>query len=64
MTETSKKLKRLMKERGVTCYAIAKSINASETAVHAWVDGDYEPKLYYLKKLAEYFGVPLAHFIE
>lgn len=62
--KTAKKLKALMKEKGVTCYKIANALEVSETSVHAWVNGEYIPKLKNTKKLADYFGVPVEHFID
>lgn len=62
--KTAKKLKKLMKKKGVTCYKIANDLEVSETSVHAWVNGEYIPKLKNTKKLADYFGVPITYFIE
>lgn len=63
-SETSRKLKKLMKKKGVTCYKVAQDLDISQTAVHDWVNGEYEPKLNNLKKLSSYFEVPLEHFIK
>lgn len=64
MTDTATRLKALMDKQGITCYRVAKGIEVSEPAVHAWVDGRCEPKLKNLKKLAKFFNVPLEYFIE
>ena len=64
MTETATRLKALMDKQSVTCYRLAKGIGVTEPAVHTWVDGTCEPKLKNLKKLAEFFDVPLEYFIE
>ena len=53
-----------MKKNGVTCYKIANDLEVSETSVHAWVNGEYVPKLKNTKKLSDYFGVPITYFIE
>lgn len=63
-TYTQKKLKELMNEKGVTCYRVAHDTGISEQAVYAWANGTYEPKTKGLKKLADYFGVPITFFIE
>lgn len=53
-----------MNEKGVTCYRVAHDTGISEQAVYAWANGTYEPKTKGLKKLADYFGVPITFFIE
>ena len=58
------KLKALIDNSGETIYKISKDTKISQTAIAAWVDGKYTPKLENLKILAEHFGVPITYFIE
>ncbi len=51
-----------MKQNGVTGYEIAQNIEASEQAVYAWINGDYEPKRKSVEQLAKYFSVPVTFF--
>lgn len=58
------KLNKLLEKSGETVYAVSKATGISQTAIAAWIAGDYEPKLNNLRKLAEHFDVPLEYFIE
>ena len=58
------KLQKLIDQTGESMYAVAKDTGLSQTAIAAYLNGDYEPKLEALRKLAEHFDVPLKYFIE
>ncbi|MDE7306763.1 MAG: helix-turn-helix transcriptional regulator [Clostridia bacterium] len=57
------RLNKLLKENGVTRYRLAKEIGVSKQAVLLWCDGINEPKISYLKKLAEFFEVTADYLI-
>lgn len=58
------KYAKLRDERGVTDYEVAKQSGVSTSTLSNWKQGAYSPKLPKLKKLADYFGVPINVFIE
>ncbi len=57
------RLNKLLKENGVSKYRLAKDIGVSKQAVLWWCDGINEPKISYLKKIAEYFEVTADYLI-
>lgn len=58
------KLKELLEKNGETAYSVAKDTGISETAISAYLRGEYEPKLGSLRKLAEHFDIPLTDLID
>ena len=58
------KLDDLLKERGITAYRLAKDLEMSPMVFSDWKNGKSKPKVDKLKKIAEYFGVGIEHFIE
>lgn len=64
MKDTATKLKVLMEKKSVTAYRIAKEIGYTTPAVYMWVNGEVEPKLDAVKKLSDYFGVPISYFTD
>ena len=57
------RLNKLLKENGVTRYRLAKEIGVSNQAVLLWCDGINEPKISYLKSIAEFFEVTADYLI-
>lgn len=57
------RLNKLIKENGISKYKLAKDIGVSKQAVLWWCDGVNEPKISYLKKLAEYFDVSADYLL-
>lgn len=55
--------KKLIDERGVTTYQVAKETGLLQTMFSDWKSGKSKPKVDKLKILADYFGVPLETFI-
>ena len=51
------RLNKLIEENKITKYKLAKIIGVSKQTVMFWCAGINEPKISYLKKLAEYFEV-------
>lgn len=58
------KFEKLMNERGVTAYKVAKDTNISKGTLSAWKHDTYDIKLSTLDKIADYFGVSVVYFIE
>lgn len=58
------RLNELMESRGETVYRVSKETGVSQTAIAAWLSGNYSPKLKHIEKLATHFDVPITYFIE
>lgn len=54
------KFNELLQTSGLTAYKVAKETGVSRSTLAAWKKGEYTPKIDKLKKIADYFGVPLA----
>lgn len=52
---------KLLKERGVTAYKVAKDTGITTSTLSSWKTGRYTPKPEKLKVLADYFGVSLEY---
>ncbi len=59
----SVRLNLLIEENKITKYKLAKDIKCSKQSVCNWCDGVSEPKITYLKILAEYFDVSSDYLI-
>lgn len=53
---------KLLKERGVSAYKVAKEAKIDNSTLSHWKAEDYEPKLSVLIKIADYFNVPVEIF--
>lgn len=53
----------LKTKRGVTDYQVSKATGVAASTLTAWKKGDYTPKVDKLKKIAEFFNVPIETFI-
>lgn len=51
------RLNKLLSENKITKYKLAKDLHVSKQTVLYWCNGINEPKISYLKLLAEYFEV-------
>lgn len=58
------KFKKLLDERGVTAYRVAKETGLSSVVFTDWKNGKSQPKVDKLKKIADYFGVTIEYFLE
>lgn len=58
------KFKKLLEERGVTAYQVAKSVGIPISSIYEWANGKHAPRVESLMKLADYFGVPLEYFVK
>ena len=57
------KYEKLRHERGITDYEVSKKTDISTATLSEWKKGTYQPKIDKIKKLAEFFGVPITYFI-
>ena len=58
-----KKFVELLNETGKMAYQVAKDTGVSAATLSSWKHGRYSPKVDKLKKLADYFGVPIDYFL-
>lgn len=54
---------KLLKEKGVTAYKVAKDTGVTTATLSSWKTGRYEPKPEKLKILADYFGVSVDYLM-
>ena len=55
---------RLLSERGLTAYRVAKETGLTPTLFSEWKSGKSKPKVDKLQVLAKFFNVPLEIFLE
>lgn len=58
------KLNELLKRNEIPAYRLAQELDIPTSTFSAWKHGEYRPKVDKLKKIADYFGVPVTYFIE
>ena len=54
----------LRDSKNITDYKVASDTGITRSTFTDWKSGRSEPKIDKLKKLADYFGVPLEYFLE
>ena len=54
----------LLNKTNKTAYQVAKDTGISQTAFSNWKTGRTKPNLESIKKIADYFGVPIEYFLE
>lgn len=52
----------LLQEEKTTASKVAKATNLNRSTFTRWKNGDFTPKMETLKKIADYFGVPVSYF--
>ena len=57
------KFEKLLCKNNVTTYKVAKDTGICATTFSDWKSGKSKPKVDKLKKIADYFGVPLDYFL-
>lgn len=57
------KFEKLLKERNLTAYQVAKDTGIASATFSSWKSGKYTPKADKLKKIADYFGVAIEVFL-
>ena len=62
-TYFSRKLRQLLKSRGMTQTALAQYLCVSRALITKWVTGDYYPCIQDCFRLADYFGVTLDELL-
>lgn len=62
--KTHAKFDALVKEKGVTPYAISKDLGIRQSAFSDWKAGRYTPKYERLQSIADYLGVPISYFYD
>ena len=58
------KFERLLEEKKVTIYRVAKDTGIPPVTLYDWRSGRSTPKTDKLKKLADYFGVSIEYFLD
>lgn len=59
-----KKFEKLLKKNKVTAYRVSKDTGIAMSTFSDWKHGRSNPKTDKLKKIADYFGVPIEYFLE
>ena len=59
-----KKFQALLDKSGKTAYQVSRDTGISTATLSNWKSGNYTPKVDKLKKLADYFKVPIDYFLE
>ena len=62
--ESFLKLDKLVKQKGITCYVLAKELGYSSTLFSDWKSGKSMPKTDKLLRIAEYLGVTVEELIK
>lgn len=60
----SQKLKKIMKEKGLTTYSIQKATGISQGNVDSWLKGRSKPRAVNLNRLCAFLDVPPEYFTE
>ncbi len=63
METFSKKLNKLLKDKKISKYKLAKEIGVSNQAICYWCDGINEPKITYLVKIANFFNISTDYLL-
>lgn len=58
------KFEKLLIERNVSAYQVAKETGVATATLTSWKNGTYVPKVDKLMKIANYFGVPVEYFLK
>ncbi len=59
----SERLRELRQEKGLSMKQLAKELNTTDAAISNWENGINEPKISYLKSIAEYFDVTADYLL-
>ena len=63
ISEFSTRLKDLREEAGLSMIELARAIGVSDAAICKWENGQAEPKISYIVRLAEYFDCSVDYLI-
>ena len=59
-----KKFEKLLIENETTAYRVSRDTGITGSTFTDWKNGRSKPKTEKLKKIADYFGVPIEYFLE
>lgn len=59
-----KKFKELCDEKNVTAYQVSNVSGVATSTLSMWKQGKYVPKIDKIQKIADFFNVPIDHFLE
>lgn len=63
MSIFAKRLRELRQEKGLSMKQLAKELNTTDAAVSNWENEINEPKISYLKAIAQYFNVSADYLL-
>ena len=58
------KFEELLEERQTTAYRVSRDTGIASSPFSDWKSGRSKPKTEKLKRIADYFGVPIEFFLE
>lgn len=58
------KFSKLLQDYGVSAYKVSKETGISQSVFSEWKRGKSQPKLDKLRKIADFFNVPITYFTE
>ena len=59
----AERLRELRQERNLSMKQLARELNTTDAAISNWENGINEPKISYLKLIAEFFGVSADYLL-
>lgn len=59
-----KKIKKIMEENKISAYQLSKKIGITPTSFTDWKNQKAQPSMKAIKKIADYFEVPVEYFFE
>ena len=62
--EFAKTLQRLMQEKGISAYRMAKKLGVHQTTISNWLNGKSSPRVTALPQIAEVLDVGMTELIE
>ena len=63
MSIFAQRLRELRQEKGLSMKQLAKELNTTDAAVSNWENEINEPKIFYLKAIAQYFNVSADYLL-
>lgn len=63
MSIFAQRLRELRQEKGLSMKQLAKELDTTDAAISNWENGINEPRISYLKAIAQYFGVSADYLL-
>lgn len=63
MSTFAQRLRELRREKGLSMKQLAKELDTTDAAISNWENEINEPKISYLKAIAQYFGVSADYLL-